>query len=71
MKHTYKAITCALLAGSLALTTSCGDAFLDEVKRDTISSDYLETPEGLASMAESLYIQLRTLFYAVHERGHR
>ncbi len=64
MKHTYKAITCALLAGSLALTTSCGDAFLDEVKRDTISSDYLETPEGLASMAESLYIQLRTLFYA-------
>lgn len=43
--------------------SSCTDKFLDEVKKDAISSDYRETPEGLASLAESLYMQTRDFFY--------
>ena len=64
MKNIVKIFSGLMLIGALTITTSCGDKFLEEVKRDTISSDYLNTPEGLASMSESLYIQFRQLFYA-------
>lgn len=64
MKNIFKSIFCLLAAGSLLTVVSCGDKFLDEVRRTTISTDYLETPEGLYSMSESLYMNFGTLFYA-------
>ena len=51
MKNIVKIFSGLMLIGALTITTSCGDKFLEEVKRDTISSDYLNTPEGLASFA--------------------
>ena len=42
------------MAAALLLATSCTDEFLKETKRDAASSDYLNTPEGLNSMAHGL-----------------
>ena len=65
MKNIVKILTVAAMAGALALSvSSCGEKFLEEVKRDSISTDYLDRPDGVYSMAESLYMQLRQMYYA-------
>ena len=51
-----------MLAGSALLSTSCTNDFLDEVKRDEVSSSWLNEPEGLASMAGSLYTEFNYFF---------
>ncbi len=51
-----------MVLGAVSCTVSCSDDFLDEVKRDAASSSYLNEPDGLASMAESLYIQFKYMF---------
>ena len=51
-----------VLAGSALLSTSCTNDFLDEVKRDEVSSSWLNEPEGLASMAGSLYTEFNYFF---------
>ncbi len=61
MKHIFKAFGCVLMASAM-LVTSCTDAFLEEVKRDAQSSDWLKTPEGLASEANSLYLLFNYFF---------
>ena len=50
------------MSGALLFSTSCTDSFLKETKRDAASSDYLDTPEGLYSMSESLYGVLQDYF---------
>lgn len=62
MKINTKAIICTVLGAAIFATTSCTDKFLDEVKRDAVSSSYLEEPAGLASMANSLYGQFNYFF---------
>ena len=62
MKNIFKLTTLSLLLGGMVFTTSCGDAFLEEVKRDQASSDLLNTPEGLASMANALYQEFNYFF---------
>lgn len=65
MKNIVKILTVAAMAGALALSvSSCGEKFLEEVKRDSISTDYLTRPDGVYSLAESLYLQLRQMYYA-------
>ena len=54
MKTIFKSLVYVLMSGALLLGTSCTDSFLKEVKRDSASSDYLNTPEGLNSMAHGL-----------------
>ena len=44
------------MAGALVTATSCTDAFLDEVQRTSRSTGWLDSPEGLASMSNSLYL---------------
>ena len=62
MKNIFK-ITVSLLAlGGLTLGTSCTNDFLDEQKVDQASSDYLNEPEGLASLANSLYQEFNYFF---------
>ena len=51
-----------MLAGGALLTTSCTNDFLNEVKRDEVSSGWLDEPEGLASMAGSLYMEFNYFF---------
>ena len=58
MKNIIRTTVLALAFGGLMLGTSCTDAFLDEQKVDQASSDYLNEPEGLASLANSLYQEL-------------
>ena len=57
MKTTILKTTAVSLALGAALlcSTSCGDKFLTEVKHDSYTTDMLDTPEGLQSMAGSLY----------------
>lgn len=62
MKNLIKSTIKALILGAVLVTSSCTDKFLDEVKRDAMSSDYLKTPEGLISMTESLYSQFNYFF---------
>ena len=53
------------MTGAVALSvSSCKDSFLDEVSRTGVTSDYLNTPQGLYSMSESLYMQFRQMYYA-------
>ena len=61
MKHIFKVFGCVLMAGGL-LATSCTDKFLEEVKRDAPSTDWLSTPEGQASIANSLYMNFNYFF---------
>ncbi len=60
MKKIFKAIA-VLMAGALLLS-SCTDKFLTETKRDSASTDYLDTPEGLYSMSQSLYGMLQDYY---------
>ncbi len=62
MKIFFKTIGCIMMTGAMVCTVSCSKDFLDETKRDAISSSYLETPEGLHSLSESLYIQFKYMF---------
>ena len=65
MKNIVRILTLAALTCTLCLSvSSCGEKFLEEVQRTSISSDYLDTPEGLYSMSESLYLQFRQMYYA-------
>lgn len=61
MKNILKSLGCILMAVSL-LATSCTDKFLEEVKRDAPSTDWLSTPEGQASIANSLYLCFNYFF---------
>ena len=63
MKNILKAIGCTVLGGALLLnTTSCTDDFLKEVMRTKQSTDWLEEPDGLASMSNSLYLMFNYFF---------
>lgn len=63
MRKINKTIGCFLMMGALAAgSISCSDSFLDEVKLDAVSSDYLKEADGLISMSETLYQQFRWLF---------
>lgn len=62
MKNILKITSAALILGGLLFTTACTDEFLTEVKRDAMTTGYLDTPEGLASMANSLYNQYNYFF---------
>lgn len=62
MKKIFKAIPCIIVCGSMMLATSCRQDFLDEVQRDKMSTDWLNEPEGLASMANSLYLEFNYFF---------
>ena len=62
MKINTKAIICTVLGAAIFATTSCTDKFLEEVKRDSVSTDYLNEPAGLASMANSLYLEFNYFF---------
>ena len=65
MKNIVRILTIVAAAGALTLSaTSCGEKFLEEVQRTSISTDYLDTPDGLYSMSESLYLQFRQMYYA-------
>ena len=62
MKKIAKLLSCALILGSSLLAVSCGEEFIKEVRRDAMSSGWLDEPEGLASMAKSLYLDLNYFF---------
>ncbi len=63
MRKINKTIGCFLMMGALAAgSISCSDSFLDEVKLDSVSSDYLKEADGLISMSETLYMQFKWLF---------
>ncbi len=63
MKNIIRTFSFALTAGVLALSlSSCGEKFLEEVKRDSMSIDYLKQPEGLQTMANSLYSEFNYFF---------
>ena len=62
MKNIFRTLACVLVLGGSLLTTSCTDEFLTETKKDAISSDWLNEPEGLLSMAESLYLEFNYFF---------
>ena len=64
MKNISRILT-IVAAGALLLSlASCGDKFLNEVQRTKIDSSYMDTPDGLYSMSQSLYIQFRQQYYA-------
>lgn len=50
------------MVGAALAATSCTDKFLDEVQRTSRSTQWLDTPEGLASMSNSLYIAYNYFF---------
>ncbi len=62
MKKIFRTIGCIMLLGAASATISCSQDFLDEVKRDAPSASYLQTADGLASLAESLYGQFKYMF---------
>ncbi len=62
MKKIAKTLSCALILGSSLVAVSCGENFLNEVRRDAISTGWLDEPDGLASMAQSLYLELNYFF---------
>lgn len=62
MKNIVKISACTLLAGGLLFTTACSEDFLKEVRNDKASSSLLETPEGLASLANGLYSEFGYFF---------
>lgn len=51
-----------MMFGALVLTASCTDDFLKEERRDAASTDWLNEPEGLLSMANSLYNEFSMFF---------
>lgn len=62
MKNIFKVLGCTLMVGAALAATSCTDKFLEEVKRDAPSTDWLSTPEGQASIANSLYLNFNYFF---------
>lgn len=50
------------MAGALVGTTACTNDFLKETMKTQMSTDWLQTPEGLASEATSLYLQFGYFF---------
>lgn len=62
MKNAIKTLVSVLACGLFIMGTSCTNDFLDEQKVDQASSDYLNEPEGLASMANSLYMEFNYFF---------
>ncbi len=62
MKNIIKTAIGATLAGTVLLTCACTNDFLSEVKRDSVSTSWLDEPEGLASMANSLYLEFNYFF---------
>lgn len=62
MKNIFNSKISMLILASLMLLQSCGEGFIEEVKRDSVSTDWLSEPEGLASMAQSLYLQFNYFF---------
>ena len=64
MKKNNRLFSILAVAGALLFSvTSCGDKFLNEVQRTKVDSSYLDTPDGLYSMSQSLYLQFRQMFY--------
>ena len=54
MKKIFILLTNIVLGAALVMgTSSCSEDFINETKRDAMSSDWLNEPEGLASMARS------------------
>ena len=52
MKKIFILLTNIVLGAALVMgTSSCSEDFINETKRDAMSSDWLNEPEGLASMA--------------------
>lgn len=62
MKNIFKVLGCTLMAGALVATTSCTNDFLKETMKTQMSTDWLGTPEGLASEANALYLQFGYFF---------
>ena len=63
MKKISRILT-IVAAGALMLSlASCGDKFLNEVQRTKLDDTYLDQPEVLYSMSQSLYLQFRQMFY--------
>ena len=64
MKNIFRILTIAAAAGVLAVSvSSCGEKFINEVQRTKVDSGFLDTPEGLYSMSQSLYLQFRQMYY--------
>ena len=64
MKNIFRILTLVAAAGVLAVSvSSCGEKFINETQRTKLDSSYLETPEGVYSMSQSLYLQFREMFY--------
>ena len=64
MKNIIRILTIVAAAGVLAVSvSSCGEKFLNEVQRTKVDSGFLDTPEGLYSMSQSLYLQFRQMYY--------
>ena len=63
MKKIFILLTNIVLGAALVMgTSSCSEDFINETKRDAMSSDWLNEPEGLASMARSLYLNYGYFF---------
>ena len=62
MKNIIKALSCVLMAGAVLASTACTDKFLEEVQRTSRSTQWLDTPEGLASMSNSLELAYNYFF---------
>ena len=62
MKTIRNIFGCVLMVAALLGTASCTDKFLDEVQRTSRSTQWLDTPEGLASMSNSLYLAYNYFF---------
>ena len=62
MKNIFKVFGYVLMAGALLATSACTDKYLEEVQRTSRSAGWLETPEGLASMSNSLYLAYNYFF---------
>ena len=64
MKNIFRILTIVAAAGVLAVSvSSCGEKFINEIQRTKVDSSYLDTPEGLYSMSQSLYLQFRAMYY--------
>ena len=64
MKNIFRILTIVAAAGVLAVSvSSCGEKFINEVQHTKVDSSYLDTPEGLYSMSQSLYLQFRQMYY--------
>lgn len=58
----FKYIGLSVVLSSAMLASSCSDSFLDEELNTQYSTEYFDTPEGLESLAVSLYGNIRWHF---------